>query len=341
MEKLNSLFIVLLVVVGLVFSASCNSCQSQKNAGKETTAIAYAKVSPDFNSDSAYRFVEKQVSFGPRVPGTTAHKACGDYLSEKLAAFGADIFEQKAHVTHYNGQNIQIRNIIGSFQPEKEKRILLFAHWDSRPFADEEPDPDTQNRPIPGADDGASGVGVLLEIARQLQLQPPGIGVDIIFFDLEDWGQPAFDKNYLSGEWWCVGSRYWSENPHKDNYKASYGILLDMVGAANATFLREGYSMQHASNVVSKIWSIASHMGYRKFFVQRNGSYITDDHVPVIEKRGIPCANIINLKDTDNGFAPHWHTHNDDMRNISKATLQATGQTVLEVVYRELDENNI
>ena len=190
MEKLNSLFIVLLVVVGLVFSASCNSCQSQKNAGKETTAIAYAKVSPDFNSDSAYRFVEKQVSFGPRVPGTTAHKACGDYLSEKLAAFGADIFEQKAHVTHYNGQNIQIRNIIGSFQPEKEKRILLFAHWDSRPFADEEPDPDTQNRPIPGADDGASGVGVLLEIARQLQLQPPGIGVDIIFFDLEDWGSP-------------------------------------------------------------------------------------------------------------------------------------------------------
>jgi hypothetical protein len=341
MEKLNSLFIGLLVSAGLVLSASCNSCQSQKNAGKETITAPFARMSPGFNSDSAYRFVEKQVGFGPRVPGTAAHKACGDYLSEKLAAFGADVLEQKAHVTHYNGLNIQIRNIIGSFQPDKEKRILLFAHWDSRPFADEELDPNTQDSPIPGADDGASGVGVLLEIARQLQLQPPGVGVDIIFFDLEDWGQPAFDKDFVSGEWWCVGSRYWSENPHKADYKASYGILLDMVGAANATFLREGYSMQHASNVVSKIWSIASHMGYGKFFVQRNGGYITDDHVPVIEDRGIPCANIINLKDTDNGFAPHWHTHNDDMRNISKETLRAAGQTVLEVVYRELDENNI
>lgn len=329
MKKINSLLVWLLLTVGFVFSVSCNSCQSQKIAN------VYAKVSPDFNADSAYRFVEEQVGFGPRVPGTPAHKACGDYLSAKLAGFGADVFEQKAHVTHYNGQDIQIRNIIGSFRPEKEKRVLLFAHWDSRPFADEEPDAEMQNRPVPGADDGASGTGVLLEIARQLNQRPADIGVDIVFFDLEDWGPATFDKNPVPGEWWCVGSGYWSENPHKDNYKASYGILLDMVGAANATFLREGYSMQRASNVVSKIWGIASNLGYGQFFVQRNGGYITDDHVPVIEKRGIPCANIINLKDSDNGFAPHWHTHNDDMRNISRETLRAAGQTVLEVIYLE------
>lgn len=335
MKKLNSLFVLLLLTIGFVFSVSCNSCQSQKNTGREPASTSYIKTSPDFNADSAYSFVEKQVSFGPRVPGTQAHNACCDYLATKLAGFGATVFEQKANITHYNGQNIEIRNIIGSYQPGKEKRVLLFAHWDSRPFADEEPDAERQKLPIAGADDGASGVGVLLEIARQLQQRPADVGIDIIFFDLEDWGQASFDKNFVSGEWWCVGSRYWSENPHTANYKASYGILLDMVGAANATFLREGYSMQHASNVVSKIWSMASNLGYGQFFVQRNGSYITDDHVSVIEKRGIPCANIINLKDSDHGFAPHWHTLNDDMRNISKETLNAAGQTVMEVIYRE------
>ncbi len=333
MSKITLFFLlVLFAVTGFVF---CSSCQSQKSANKDIVAPAYTKISPDFNADSAYSFIGKQVSFGPRVPGTTAHKACGDYLSAKLAGFGTDVFEQKANVMHYNGQNIEIRNIIGSYQLEKEKRILLFAHWDSRPFADEETDPEKQNKPISGADDGASGVGVLLEIARQLQKRPTDVGIDIIFFDLEDWGQATFDKNYVSGEWWCVGSRYWSENPHTVGYKASYGILLDMVGAANATFLYEGYSMQHASNVVSKIWNIASNLGYGRFFVQRNGSYITDDHISIIENRGIPCANIINLKDTYNGFAPHWHTHNDDMRNISKETINAVGQTVLEMIYRE------
>ncbi|MDO5523943.1 MAG: M28 family peptidase [Bacteroidia bacterium] len=329
------MFFLTFSVVGAFFCLSCSSCQSQKNANKETVLPAYAKVSPDFNADSAYNFAEKQVSFGPRVPGTAAHKACGDYLSAKLKEFGAEVIEQKANVTHYNGRNMEIRNIIGSYQPEKEKRVLLFAHWDSRPFADEEPDAERQNSPIAGADDGASGVGVLLEIGRQLQQRATEVGIDIIFFDLEDWGQPHFDKNVVPGNWWCVGSRYWSENPHVHGYKATFGILLDMVGAANATFLREGYSLQHASNVVSKIWSMASEMGYGKFFIQRNGSYITDDHVPIIENMRIPCVNIINLKDSNHGFASHWHTHNDDMRNISKETLHAAGQTVMEVIYSE------
>ena len=333
MERLNTLLANLVLTVVFLFPVSCNSCQSQKNAGKEMVVQTYTKVSPDFNADSAYHFVERQVSFGPRVPGTVAHEACGDYLLEKLASFGAEVFEQKAQVTHYNGQDIPIRNIIGSFLPEKEKRLLLFAHWDTRPFADEESDPGAQTTPISGADDGASGVGVLLEVARQLQQQSPDIGVDIAFFDLEDWGQPSFDKKFVPGEWWCVGSRYWSEDPHKAGYKASFGILLDMVGAADATFLREGYSMQHAPSVVSNIWSTASLLGYGNFFLQRNGGYITDDHLPVIEIRGIPCANIINLK--GDGFAPHWHTRRDDMRNISRETLRAAGETVLEVVYRE------
>ncbi len=280
--------------------------------------------------------MEKQLAFGSRVPGTTAHQACGDYLAAKLTEFGAQVTEQKADITHYDGKNLTLRNIIGSYYPEKEKRILLFAHWDTRPFADEESDAGRQQQPIAGADDGASGVGTLLEIARNLQQYPVEVGVDIIFFDLEDWGQPYFDTDWVQGEWWCLGSRYWSEQPHVENYKADYGILLDMVGAANATFLKEGYSMKYAPNILDKVWSTAAKLGHGNYFLPQNGGYITDDHLSVNQHQRAPSINIINLKtDTHTGFASHWHTHRDDMRNIDRGSLKAAGQTVMEVIYTE------
>ncbi len=321
------------MVIGLLFSISCNSCQSKKLI---VEVEPYKQLSPDFNADSAYRFIEKQVAFGPRVPGTDAHIECGDYLAGKLQEFGAAVLHQYADVTHYNGENINLHNIIGSYNPEMEKRVLLFAHWDSRPFADEESDPARQKQAIAGADDGASGVGVLLEIARQLHHNPISIGIDIIFFDLEDWGQPSFESNLINGDWWCIGSKYWSENPHVDNYKAEYGILLDMVGGANATFLKEGYSLNYATNIVDKIWSTALKLNYSKYFKSQHGGYIIDDHVPVNELRSVPSVNIINLKqDTRTGFSNYWHTLNDDMRNIDSNTLKGVGQTVLEVIYTE------
>lgn len=336
MSRAGNLFILILLIAGILFSVSCNSCQSNKNI---IVAETYHQVSPAFNADSAYLFVEKQVAFGPRVPGSPAHKACGDYLSAKLSAFGAQVTEQKADITHYDGKNLTIRNIIGRYHPEKEKRILLFAHWDTRPFADEESDTDRRQQPINGADDGASGVGVLLEIARNLQQHPVEVGIDIIFFDLEDWGQPSFDTDWVQGEWWCLGSQYWSEQPHVEDYKASYGILLDMVGAANATFLKEGYSIKYASNVLEKVWSTAAKLGYGNYFQSKGGGYITDDHLPVNKHHRAPSINIINLKtDSYNGFAPHWHTHRDDMRNIDRNSLKAAGQTVMEVIYTESGE---
>lgn len=330
-----SLYIVslFLLIAGMLFTISCNSCQSNKNV---VIPESYTPISPAFNPDSAYAYVEAQVAFGPRVPGTDAHEACGDWLMSKLTEFGAHVVEQRAEVTHFDGRNLPIRNIIGSYFPEKEKRVLLFAHWDSRPFADEEVDPERQSLAIAGADDGASGVGALLEIARQLQQTPTDVGVDIIFFDLEDWGQPTFSEEWVQGDWWCVGSRYWSEQPHVENYRAAHGILLDMVGAAGATFLKEGYSVQYASNVVEKVWSTAAKLGYGHYFLPRQGGYITDDHLPVNQHHRAPSVNIINLKtDTRTGFVPHWHTLRDDMRNIDRASLKAAGQTVMEVIYTE------
>ena len=334
MRKRRPVIRTIFVLVAAMTTLTGNSCQSQRKASTENTPV-YTKMSPDFNADSAYFFIEKQVDFGPRVPGTPQHKACGDYLTAKLKEFGAEVIEQKADITHYNGQNIEIRNIIGSYFPEKEKRVLLFAHWDTRPFADYETDPEKQKLPILGADDGGSGVGVLLEIARQLQQSPTDVGVDIIFFDLEDWGQPDFTGSYVAGEWWCLGSQYWSEHPYVPDYKASYGILLDMVGAADATFLKEGLSVEKASNVVEKVWSTASKLGYGKYFIAKKYGYITDDHVYVNQHHRAPSIDIINLKDTPTGFASHWHTHADDMRNIDRNTLKAVGQTVMEVIYRE------
>ncbi len=333
--KIAHPFVILFIVsVTCALWVSCSSCQSQKNSAAQV-GIPYLKISPDFDADSAYFFVKQQVLFGPRVPGSMEHRACGDYLVAKLREFGAYVVEQKADVTHYNGQNIEIRNIIGSYRPEEEKRILLFAHWDSRPFADEESDAENRIRPISGADDGASGVGILLEIARHLQAVPPDYGIDIIFFDLEDWGQPSFDKSIVSGEWWCVGSRYWSENPHIPDYKAEYGILLDMVGAADAVFPKEGNSVRYASNIVEKVWRKAVQLGYTAYFPNQTAGYITDDHIPINENHRAPSIDIIHQKNTSTGFAPHWHTHNDNMSVINRNTLLAVGQTVLEVIYSE------
>ncbi|MBK5194543.1 MAG: M28 family peptidase [Proteiniphilum sp.] len=333
MKRATVFFFYIALITGMMFMLSCNSCQSTRNIAVNQS---YVQHSPAFNADSAYRFVEQQVAFGPRVPGTQPHSDCGDYLVAKLSEYGAQVVQQRADITHYDGSNLPIRNIIGSYHPEKERRVLLFAHWDSRPFADEESDEERQRQPIAGADDGASGVGVLLEIARQLQQQPVEVGVDIIFFDLEDWGQPSFDTQFVEGDWWCLGSQYWAEHPHREDYKAAYGMLLDMVGSPNATFLKEEYSVQYASSVVEKVWSTATKLGYGNYFPSQRGGYITDDHLPVNKQQRAPSINIINLKrDTRTGFGPHWHTLNDDMRNIDRNSLKASGQTVMEVIYLE------
>lgn len=312
------------------------SCGQKTVNNTSSTTQSYQQVSPDFNSDSAYHFVDRQVAFGPRVPNTEAHKACGDYLISQLERFGAKVTEQKVDLKAFDGTVLHARNIIGAFNPDKTNRILLFAHWDTRPFSDQDPDEKKHHDPVLGANDGASGVGVLLEVARTIQAKSPELGVDIIFFDAEDYGPPYFAKNVTEGEWWCLGSQYWAKNPHIPGYKARFGILLDMVGDPEATFPKEALSRQFARGIVEKVWDTARDLGYGRYFIDKNAGGITDDHVPVNEHRGIPSIDIIHLdSNSDTGFGWYWHTSKDDMNNISKETLKAVGQTVLEVVYKE------
>ena len=314
----------------LALGFSCKQSPKTQNAVTENISV------PVFNADSAYHYTATQVSFGPRVPGTEAHEACGNYLSGELKRLGATVTEQEATLQLQDGTPIRIKNIIGSFQPENKSRILLCAHWDSRPYADHDPNPDNRTKPIDGANDGAGACAALLEIARQAGTNPPAVGLDIIFFDMEDWGPPNFpSKNSHYGDW-CMGSDYWARNPHVPNYTARYGILLDMVSAPDAQFYKEMNSQQRAPSIVKKVWEAARATGYDSYFIDRDGGSVMDDHIPVMDYRKIPCIDIIHFDpDSPSGFGSYWHTLNDTMDNVSKETLTAVGQTVLYVLYHE------
>lgn len=324
---------IILILLPITCIFACGKTTNKTN--KQQQQVKTVQV-PLFVADSAYHYIQTQVDFGPRVPNTKEHTACAEYLSEKLKEFGAQVIEQRADLTAFDGTVLKAVNIIGSFQPENKKRVLLFAHWDTRPWADHDPNPENRTKPVIGACDGASGVGVLLEIARQINIQQPNVGVDIIFFDAEDYGAPEHLANAQTADSWCLGSQYWARNPHIPNYRAQYGILLDMVGAENATFYREQISDYYARNIVDKVWSRAKSLGFGHYFINRTGGAITDDHLYVNRIIGIPSINIIEHDVTSkNGFGHYWHTVNDTMDNIDKATLQAVGTTVLHVIYNE------
>jgi hypothetical protein len=249
------------------------------------------------------------------------------------------VAEQKFVATSYDHQKLNLRNIIASFHPAASKRILLAAHWDTRPFADK--DPQNKMAQFDGANDCASGVGVLLEIARVLSQQDSlPIGVDIILFDGEDWGEPDGRENDISlpeglYSWWCLGSQYWAKNKHKKNYSASYGILVDMVGAKHSQFFREGVSMEYAPKIVDKVWTIADGIGYSDYFVKQNVMAITDDHLFVNQLAKIPMIDIVPYRSGLGFFGEYHHTQGDNMSLISKETLEVVGNTLLHVIYYE------
>ncbi len=329
MKKLLYIFSVFILL------SACSENNNKQSTARKKTQKQQIKI-PDFNSDSAYLYIEKQVAFGPRVPNTSEHAACAQFLFHKLKVYADTALIQDFKTRAYNNAVLNGKNIIGSFNPENGNRILLCAHWDTRPYADYDEDPDNHKKPIDGANDGGSGVGVLLEVARQMHLKNPGIGVDIILFDVEDYGPPQ-DLQMYNNNYWGLGSQYWSHNPHDPDYDARFGILLDMVGAADATFLMEGYSMEYASSVLKKVWTTGNRIGYTEYFLFDQAGYIDDDHKYVNEIAGIPTIDIIHLDTESRGssFFEHWHTLEDTMDKIDKETLKAVGQTLLTVIFEE------
>lgn len=334
-NTMKSLKYILLLSFIAIFMA-CNG--SQKSGTKVTEQQQVAVNVPVFNPDSAYIYIQEQVDFGPRVPNSEAHIACGEYLVNKLKEYGATVITQPMSLMAYNGTELKAMNIIGQYSPEKRKRVLLCAHWDSRPWADNDKDSKNYHTPIDGANDGASGVGVLLEVARQLQQQNTEIGIDLIFFDAEDYGVASFDENNHKEDSWCLGSQYWSRRPHVSSYNARYGILLDMVGGKGATFYKEQFSQHYAKSIVTKVWNTAQRLGYGQFFpLADEGGYVTDDHYYINTIAKIPTLDIINcdVNNERSSFGDRWHTIDDTMEGIDKGTLKAVGQTVLEVIYNE------
>jgi Peptidase family M28 len=328
--------IYLIMLAGLYLTACNSSDRPKSQEQKQPVKTATVRI-PDFNADSAYLYVKEQVDFGPRVANTSAHEKCAGFLIQKLKNYCKDVIIQKGQVKAFNGTILNFKNIIASFAPEMNNRVFLCSHWDSRPFADYDAEIKNHNKPIDGANDGASGVGILLEIARQLSTSKPEIGIDIIFFDVEDYGPPQDQKTAENtGEWWGLGSQYWSRQQHVANYFAKYGILLDMVGAPGATFLKEGFSMDYAPEIVDQVWRIANRIGYSGYFFFEKGTYITDDHYYINKIKNIPTIDIIHLDRTSpTGFYQTWHTTNDNLSNIDKNTLKAVGQTLLTVIYEE------
>jgi len=317
------------VFVTVAFFSSCTNPKSGQPETKNQKPETLKLSAPAFNADSAYRFTKEQVDFGPRVPGTKAHEQCAKYLEEKLKSYGLEVIVQKDVVQTYDGKKHAMSNFIGQYNAAHSKRILLCGHWDTRPFADR--DSIDKDKPFDGANDGASCVAVLLETARQLSISKPNIGIDIVLFDLEDYG----DQSGNNPDSWCLGSQYWAKHLHKPDYFAQFGILLDMVGGKNPVFPKEGSSMKYASSVVNKVWGIAAQAGYGQYFTFSVTPETTDDHVYVNQLANIPCIDIVSYDIQKMEYMPCHHRHCDNMEIIDPSTLKMVGQVVLEVVFAE------
>ncbi len=335
---------ILLITASLLIQFGCDpNVQEDPKVGTHVPANPPKKV-PAFNADNAYQMVKKQVDFGPRVPNSSGHAACKKWLIETLEGYAGNVIQQDFSAKAYNGTILNGTNIIAQFNPKATTRICLAAHWDTRHIADSDLCNRECDKPIDGADDGGSGVGVLLEIARNLKVNPITHGVDIILFDAEDYGDENKEEDaenktqeeiQASTLTWGLGSQYWSKNLHAPAYRPKHAILLDMVGAKNARFAKEKISMQINPPLVNKVWSLAQSMGYSNYFKNEIGGAVTDDHYFVWQNARIAMIDIINMSDKkDQSFGDHWHTQDDNIEVIDPNTLQAVGQVMLAVLYR-------
>lgn len=318
--------IITILTVAATLAGGCGASKGSDSAsggeaGQKDTVQTY------FSGDSALLYAKEQVAFGPRVPGTDPHLKASEWLQAELRRHGAEVSTQKTTIAAFNDTPLPVVNIFGRLNPKAPARVLLLAHWDCRPWADEDPDPANRLKPVDGANDGASGTAVLLELARVLAKQlPDSVGVDILLTDAEDYGSDEHEDS------WALGARYFADNLPEPGYSPLSAILLDMVGDSAARFPREYFSEESDPALLDRLWGIASDLGYGSLFVNEPGNAITDDHLELIQA-GIPAVDIIDLR--PDGFCPQWHTLGDTVEKLSPATLGAVGK-VLETYIRGL-----
>ena len=328
----NKLQHILLIIMAMVMTSSCSGGSAQASAEVPSATLDVAT----FSGDSAMEYARRQVAFGPRTPGSTSHDACKAYLVEQLQRFGADtVMVQSATARAWDGKDLPISNIFAQYNKEKRERVILLAHYDTRPWADRDAEAN-HNTAIDGANDGASGVAVLLEIARQLGIKHPEVGVDILLTDVEDYGAPSWEEIDNEEESWCLGSQYFAAHlPYTANNMPRYGILLDMVGGKSARFHQEYLSSRLARVITAKVWVVAKKIGKEKRFVPSVGNAITDDHLPLI-RAGIPVCNIIENNSATTGSFPNtWHTLADNIDNLDAEVMTDVGEVVLTLIYYE------
>jgi len=308
-------------------------CKHNAEAPKEDVrTVDYTKVAvPAFEEDSARAYAEAQLAFGYRTPGSKGWAACCDWLAAQMRRWCDTVVVQDFKATLWDGREVPGRNIISSLRPGATPRVLLAAHWDSRQWADHDPDEGKRRSAVPGANDGASGVALLMEMARGMSQMLPSAGVDIIFFDVEDQGQPEWADGYEDNTW-CKGSQHWAQHTHVPFYTAVYGMLFDMVGAAQPRFTKEEVSRHYAPGLTDKVWNVAAALGYGNIFVGQRTGAILDDHLYVNQIAGIPMVDIVQNSATTS-FFPHWHTTTDNLDNLDVQTMGIVATVAMKTLY--------
>lgn len=326
---------LIMVLCAALLVAGCSQKKGNTVAGSSAKDYTQVQV-PDFSADSALSFAKAQLDFGPRTPNSQSASQCEQYLVSQMNRWCDTVIVQKFSTTLWNNTVVNGSNIIGSINPAHSTRILLAAHWDSRLWADHDSVPANQKKPIPGANDGASGVSVLMELARVMAFDTPDAGIDFIFFDVEDQGIPEWADEYKDNTW-CLGSQYWAQYPHVPFYKAIYGVLLDMVGTPNPRFTMEEVSRKYAPHILNKYWNAAASLGYSNIFVKSDTDPILDDHLYVNQIAGIPTIDLVQ-NTPGSSFFPYWHTMGDNFDALDASTMKVVGNLILKVIYGDYDK---
>jgi glutaminyl-peptide cyclotransferase len=317
---------LLAVLLGLLLVACGDRTHKEQTM---TPAFVPPQTLPAFDGARAFDLLERQVSFGPRAPNSAAHAQCLEFYLRFFDSLGIATETQRFEIAGYDGRMLKLANVIARVRPDASERILLCAHWDSRPFADMETDPSRELMPIPGANDGASGVAVLLGLAEILSKQPPDVGVDFVLFDGEDYGREGDESMFL------LGSKYFAASLDTDR-RYRFGVLLDLVGDREAEFPLEALSRQYAGDIQRMLWGEARRLGLAQFTDREHGA-ILDDHVPLNTVAGIKTVNIIDAAlvghDASSPRRRYWHTLDDTPAQCAPETLKAVGRLLLSIIY--------